>query len=357
MRPGALEALQSSACDGFWTGPFDYRLPPELIAQHPTERREAARLLVLCRRTGRIEHRTVADLPGLLDAGDLVVANDSRVLPARLVGKKPSAGRVEFLVLALEPAGAIPALVRASRPVRAGVRLKLEGGYGCRVVAADAPGRCVLDFGEADLREVLARIGRVPLPPYVRRGQESDTTDRERYQTVFARVDGSVAAPTAGLHLTQGCIDELHARGVGFATVTLHVGAGTFMPIRTTIDDHRMEEEACVVSEGLARDVTRVRASGRRVVAVGTTAVRALESASTVDGGVRAFVGSASLFIRPGYRFRAVDVLLTNFHLPRSTLLSLVTAFAGMERIQAAYRTAVEERYRFYSYGDAMLIH
>jgi S-adenosylmethionine:tRNA ribosyltransferase-isomerase len=327
-----------------------------LVAQRPADRRDQARLLVLCRRTGRIDHSTVAELSGFLRSGDLVVANDSRVVAARLLGRKPSGGKVELLVLAVEPQGAIPAMMRSGGSLRVGDRIDLEGGYGCRIAAVPERGRCLLDFGPAAVRDVLGAVGHVPLPPYIRRGRFADDADRSRYQTVYARVDGSVAAPTAGLHLTEQSLESLHARDIGFATITLHVGPGTFQPVRARIEDHQMEPESYSVTSTVASQIARTRAAGGRIVAVGTTTVRGLESASERTGNVEQGDGVASLFIRPGHRFRAIDVLLTNFHLPRSTLLVLVSAFAGEEAIRAAYRAAVAARYRFYSYGDAMLI-
>jgi S-adenosylmethionine:tRNA ribosyltransferase-isomerase len=355
--PGACEALPARGTEpGLWTGPFDYELPPELIAQRPAARRDQARLLVLCRRSGRIDHSTVAELAGFLRRGDLVVANDSRVVAARLIGRKPTGGKVELLVLALEPPGAIPAMMRSGRSLRVGDRIELEGGYACRIAAIPEPGRCLLDLGEIAVRDVLGAVGRVPLPPYIRRGGLADDADRSRYQTIYARVDGSVAAPTAGLHLTERSLESLHARDIGFATITLHVGPGTFQPVRARFEDHRMEAESYSLTSAVAGQIARTRAAGGRIVAVGTTTVRAIESASERTGNVEHGHGQARLFIRPGHRFRAIDALLTNFHLPRSTLLALVSAFAGEEAIRAAYRAAVAERYRFYSYGDAMLI-
>ncbi len=335
---------------------FQYELPPELIAQRPLPERSASRLLVLDGATGAFTDRRFRELPGLLAPGDLLVFNDTRVIPARLFGRKETGGAVEVLVeRILGPREAL-AHVRASKPPRPGTRLRLEGGAVCRVLGREADlFRLTLTAGAEDFAALLERHGRMPLPPYIRR--EADPADRARYQTVYARVPGAVAAPTAGLHFDEAVLAALAARGIARAHVTLHVGAGTFQPVRTArIEDHRMHAERVEVPEATCAAVAEARARGGRVVAVGTTVVRALESAADAAGRVRPLRGETRLFIRPGYRFRVVDVLLTNFHLPGSTLLMLVCAFGGHTHVMAAYRHAVAARYRFYSYGDAMLV-
>jgi S-adenosylmethionine:tRNA ribosyltransferase-isomerase len=340
---------------------LDFPLPEELIAQAPVEPRDASRLLLLPRAGGESRHLRFADLPGLLEPGDLLVLNDSRVIPARLVGRKESGGKVEILLVepsvpgsAGEPARWI-AMAQASKPIRAGTRVEVDG-LAIEVTRVDGEGFYEVRFDRDDgaLSEALERVGRVPLPPYIRR--EPGEADRDRYQTVVARVPGSVAAPTAGLHFTPGLLARLADRGVERATVTLHVGPGTFLPVRAErLEDHRMHAERYEVPDGTVRAFDAARQRGGRIVAVGTTAVRTLESAFA-GGELRAGPGRTDVFIRPGHHFQAVDGLLTNFHLPRSTLLALVCAFGGKERVLGAYRRAVEERYRFFSYGDAMAI-
>jgi S-adenosylmethionine:tRNA ribosyltransferase-isomerase len=335
---------------------FDYALPEELVAQEPLPERDASRLLVVPR-SGPLEHRRFPDLEALLRPGDLLVLNDTRVIPARLVGAKGSGGRCELLLLEpLDPDRARwRALGQASKPIRPGTRLSF-GALAATVEAAGGDGFFDVRFdvaGEA-LDAALEREGRVPLPPYIRRAPRPE--DRERYQTVVAREPGSAAAPTAGLHFTPRLLERLAARGVRRAFVTLHVGPGTFLPVRgDDLDGHRMHEERFHVPRETAEAFAACRAAGRRVVAVGTTAVRALESAWE-GGGLRTGSGRTALFVRPGHPFRAVDALVTNLHLPRSTLLVLVCAFGGQDRVLAAYREAVEARYRFFSYGDAMLL-
>ncbi len=340
---------------------LDYVLPEELIAQAPVEPRDASRLLLLPRAGAETRHLQFTDLPDLLSPGDLLVLNDSRVIPARLVGHKASGGRMEALLV--EPVPDAPsggparwiAMAQASKAIREGTRVDF-GELGAEVTRVEGEGFYELRFDrdEAGLAEALERVGRVPLPPYIRREPGSD--DRHRYQTVVAREPGSVAAPTAGLHFTANLLARLAARGVERATVTLHVGPGTFLPVRAArLEEHRMHAERYEVPEVTARAFDAVRRRGGRVVAVGTTAVRTLESAHH-SGALRAGPGRTDIFIRPGHEFRAVDGLLTNFHLPRSTLLALVCAFAGTGRVLPAYREAVAARYRFFSYGDAMAI-
>lgn len=331
---------------------FDYALPEDLIAQMPPAERAAARLLCLDA-GGRVADRMIRDLPDLLHPDDLLVFNDTRVIPARLHGvKQGSGGRVEVLVERLLDGHCVLAHVRASKSPSAGTGLLLEDAVEARVEGRDGD-LFQLRFLEPVL-EALERHGHMPLPPYIRRADTGD--DRDRYQTVFARTPGAVAAPTAGLHFDRALLDALAERGIRSTTVTLHVGAGTFQPVRVdNVRDHVMHAEVADVSETACQAVADCRARGGRVVAVGTTSVRSLESAAA-EGELRPFRGDTRLFITPGYRFRVVDRLLTNFHLPRSTLLMLVSAFSGREPILQAYRHAVSKRYRFFSYGDAMLL-
>jgi S-adenosylmethionine:tRNA ribosyltransferase-isomerase len=339
---------------------FDYSLPPELIAQEPAEPRDSSRLLVVDRGRCAWEDRAFGDLPGLLRAGDCLVANRSRVIPARLLGTAVEGGRpVELLMLRPVGEARWEALVQPGRRCRVGARVELAGGAArARIVGEAASGARVVEIeGPWPVRELLERYGVPPLPPYIARHDAPKPEDRERYQTVYAREDGSVAAPTAGLHFTPELLARLADRGVAVHYLTLHVGPGTFRPLRATrLDEHRMEAEPIEIPETTARAVHEAKRDGRRVVAVGTTTTRALEWATGEDGRLREGAGAADLFIRPGHRFRAVDALITNFHLPRSTLLVLVAALAGRDLILDAYRHAVAARYRFYSYGDAMLI-
>jgi len=336
---------------------LDYELPEELIAQAPLEARDASRLLVVPGRDGALRHLAFVDLPGLLRPGDLLVMNDSRVIPARLVGRKESGGRCEVLLVEpLDEAGARwRAMGQASKPVRPGGRIRFQDLV-AEVEAAEGEGFYALRFdrGGAELQAALEEVGRVPLPPYIRR--EPTGADRNRYQTVIARTPGSVAAPTAGLHFSPELLGSLDRQGVIRAHVTLHVGPGTFLPVRAArLEDHRMHAERYEVPPETAAAFAAARHRKSRVVAVGTTSVRALESAFS-GGEVRPGPGRTEVFIRPGYDFRAVDGLVTNFHLPRSTLLALVCALGGTDRVLAAYREAVAHRYRFFSYGDAMAV-
>lgn len=330
---------------------FDFHLPPELIAQHPLPDRAASRLLHVAR---ELVDRRFADIEQLLAPGELLVFNDTKVIKARLIGRKPSGGRVEVLIERIHAPRRAWALVRTSHAPKAG-SVFLFGDTDA--VRATVHGRDEdffdLEFDQ-EVLPTLERLGHVPLPPYI--AHPDNALDEARYQTVFARVPGAVAAPTAGLHFTEALLDRLRENGVQFAQLTLHVGAGTFQPVRVErLADHVMHAERYEISDATARAVNAARDEGRRVTAVGTTSLRALESAAR-DGRVQAGAGETRLFITPGYRFRVVDRLLTNFHLPKSTLLMLVAAFAGMERIRNAYAHAIERRYRFFSYGDAMLI-
>jgi len=325
---------------------FDYELPPELIAQHPSATRSGSRLLALSGET-LVDHR-FSDLPQLLSPGDLLVLNDTRVIRARLFGRKETGGRIEVLIERLLPHNEALAQVHAGRAAKPGSTLELDGGLTLRVLAREGEFYRVSFPGEA--LELIERHGRVPLPPYITHAPE--TEDELRYQTVYARAPGAVAAPTAGLHFDEALIAALGKHGVEFAYVTLHVGAGTFQPVRVNdLSDHRMHGERYEIPEKTASAIARARARGAKVVAVGTTTVRCLEASGAAAGR-----GETDLFITPGFTFRVVDRLITNFHLPKSTLLVLVSAFAGIEPIRRAYGHAVERRYRFYSYGDAMLI-
>lgn len=344
---------------------FHYELPRDLIAQEAVEPRDSARLLVLDRRLAALEHRRVSELPALLCPGDLVVVNDTRVVPARLHARKESGGRVELLLLEPLPGqgeGAWRALVGASRVPRPGSSLALGGGFRATLLGAtddrgEAPVQIV---GPAPLSELLESHGRLPLPPYIRRDAEDPrhARDRERYQTLFAERPGALAAPTAGLHFTDELLARLEDAGIELARITLHVGEGTFRaPAESALDRIALHREEYAVSEELSQAVARTRARGGRVLAVGTTTTRALESRPEVSRGVPGAGSSTTeLFIKPGHRFRFVDMLLTNFHLPGSTLLVLVAAMAGREKVLAAYAEAVSLRYRFFSYGDAMLV-
>ncbi|MBI5108666.1 MAG: tRNA preQ1(34) S-adenosylmethionine ribosyltransferase-isomerase QueA [Rhodocyclales bacterium] len=330
---------------------FDYFLPPDLIAQTPLPRRSASRLLELA--DTRLADRQFDELPRLLRRGDLLVMNDSRVLHARLRGRKDSGGQVEVLVERLVNDVDAIAQVRASKSPKPGSRLHLEDAIDVDVVGREGEFYHLRFPGDA--AELIERHGHLPLPPYIERIPGSG--DETRYQTVFAREKGSVAAPTAGLHFDQDLLTELLAAGIGTAYVTLHVGAGTFQPVRTeNLADHRMHSERFVVPQATVDAIAATRAAGGRVVAVGTTTMRTLEGAA-IDGALKVGAGETAIFITPGFRFKLVDLLITNFHLPKSTLLMLVSAFAGLDEVRQAYRHAIDARYRFFSYGDAMLIH
>jgi S-adenosylmethionine:tRNA ribosyltransferase-isomerase len=336
---------------------FDFDLPRELIADRPIEPHEAARLLVLPA-SGGLADRHIADLPELLRRGDFLVFNDTKVIPARLVGRRGEA-TVEVTLAHDLGGGAWQAYAKGARRLHPGDHIEFAEHFTARVGDKGEQGEVTLHFdceGDA-FHAVLARYGAMPLPPYIKRPRGGNARDRADYQTIFAREEGAVAAPTAGLHFTRELLDRFAARGVEWLTVTLHVGPGTFLPVK--VDDprqHSMHGEWGAVSVGAAARLNAVRARGGRIVAIGTTSLRLLESAAEESGEIRPFAGETRLFILPGYRFRAIDVLLTNFHLPRSTLLMLVAALAGPERIKAAYAHAVAERYRFFSYGDACLI-
>jgi S-adenosylmethionine:tRNA ribosyltransferase-isomerase len=336
------------------TDDFNYYLPPERIAQTPVEPRHASRLLVMKRASDHLEHATFWDLPSYLRPGDLLVINQTRVLPARIFARKPTGGRVEILLLRREDALTWEALI-GGKHVKPGTVMVIDGGPDVEVVEVLEGSRRRVRFAEP-VESTLEKIGQMPLPPYIHTRLENP----ERYQTVYAHQPGSAAAPTAGLHFTPELMDVLQKKGIGFCTVTLHVGLDTFAPV--TEDDpgtHVIHTEWCELTPEAADQINSVSQKGGRIVAVGTTSVRTLETAAkyAIDGErMGAFSGPTDLFILPGYTFRAVDVMITNFHLPRSTLLMLVSAFAGRERMLAAYQTALEMNYRFFSFGDAMLI-
>ncbi len=336
---------------------FHYHLPPGLIAQEPLPERSASRMLVVPPAPAPLADACVRDLVDWLRPGDLLVFNDTRVIPARLFGQKDSGGRVEILIERLLPGNEARAQVGASKTPKPGRRIVLDAGGEVEVLGREGEFHRLRFHVEGALESWLLKAGRLPLPPYIRR--EPGRDDAERYQTVFAREAGAVAAPTAGLHFDEGLLARLRERGVAFGHITLHVGAGTFQPVRVDdLREHSMHSEWLNVGAELVGQMRRTREAGGRVVAVGTTVVRALETALAghADGTLRPFAGETRIFIFPGYRIRSVDALLTNFHLPESTLLMLVSAFAGRERILAAYAHAVRERYRFFSYGDAMLL-
>lgn len=338
---------------------FDFYLPSELIAQQPSERRDASRLMLLERGSEAISETSFREIPDLFREGDLLVVNDTRVIPARLAGFKESGGRVEvFLVRKLAGPGELwQCLIKASKSPKPDTLLHLPEGLEAMVVGRGDDELWTVSFSPVEgFEERLERAGSVPLPPYIRRPAEDH--DRERYQTVFARVKGAVAAPTAGLHMTSELLDAVRGKGVEIVPLTLHVGLGTFMPVRVQDPrEHRMHRESCTIPEMTATKVNAAKGEGRRVIALGTTSARALEHAAADVGTLRPGEGEADIFIYPGYRFKIVDALITNFHLPKSTLLMMVSAFAGREFLLGAYAEAVLRRFRFYSYGDAMFIY
>jgi S-adenosylmethionine:tRNA ribosyltransferase-isomerase len=342
------------------TSEFDYALPPGLIAQHPLPCRSDARMMVLHRSDGSIEHRVVKELPGILRHGDLLVVNDTRVIPARVLGTRAdTGGRVEALFLEEIMPGEWLALLKLSGRQREGMRFVFAGGkLGAKLVEIRPAGEVVLRMqSERPLADLLDEAGSPPLPPYIRRPSGPESEDKARYQTVYARVPGAVAAPTAGMHFTPELLVELAGSGICRTAVTLHVGIGTFRPVSTAdVESHRVDSERYEIGSDAADTINRTRTAGSRVVAVGTTTVRVLETVANDEGIVRACSGRTNLFIRPPHTLRAVDVLMTNFHLPKSTLLMLVCAVAGKDLIMRAYREAIEKGYRFYSYGDCMLI-
>ncbi|WP_304634434.1 tRNA preQ1(34) S-adenosylmethionine ribosyltransferase-isomerase QueA [uncultured Oscillibacter sp.] len=338
------------------TSDFYYDLPQELIAQTPMEKRDGSRLMTLDRRTGETGHRHFYDLPSLLRPGDCLIMNDSRVLPARLLGRRlPGGGACEVLLLTDKGGNVWECLVRPGRKLRAGARMTFgDGSLTAEVAEELADGNRLVRFAyEGIFLEVLERLGKMPLPPYIK----EELQDQERYQTVYSKVLGSAAAPTAGLHFTPELLRELESKGVNLGYVTLHVGLGTFRPVKEeAIEDHDMHSEFCTVPPETAELINRTKAAGGRVICVGTTSCRTLESWAGEDGHMEARSGWTNIYLYPGSRFKVMDGLVTNFHLPESTLIMLVSAFAGREAVLAAYREAVKERYRFFSFGDAMFI-
>ena len=338
------------------TADFDFYLPEELIAQTPLERRDASRLLVLDKETGATRHMHFFDLPTLLRPGDCLVLNDSRVLPARLLGhREPTGGAVEVLLLIDRGDKVWECLVRPGRKLKPGTRLSFgDGSLKAEVVEVCEGGNRLVRFEyEGIFLETLERLGKMPLPPYIK----AELSDPERYQTVYSREVGSAAAPTAGLHFTRALLEQVQEMGVKVCYVTLHVGLGTFRPVKEEeITDHEMHSEYCMISAETAETINRTKREGGRVICVGTTSCRTIESWAAEDGTLKECAGWTNIFIYPGYRFKALDCLITNFHLPESTLIMLVSALAGREHVLAAYKEAVEQRYRFFSFGDAMFI-
>lgn len=334
---------------------FDFELPEELIAQTPIQQRDHSRLMHLDKQTGEISHEHFYDLPKFLKKGDCLVLNDSRVLPARLIGCRSTGGSVELVLLRDLGEGRWECLSRPGRKTKPGTELRFGDGELNATVESVAEGgnRIVKFHYEGIFLEVLERLGKMPLPPYIK----EELQDAERYQTVYSREIGSAAAPTAGLHFTRELLAQIEAMGVNICYVTLHVGLGTFRPVKEDeIENHEMHSEFCVIPERTARIVTETKKAGGRVIAVGTTSCRSLESFADVDGSLPASSGWTNIFIYPGYQFKCIDALITNFHLPESTLIMLVSALAGREHVLNAYKCAVEERYRFFSFGDAMMI-
>lgn len=337
------------------TSDFYFDLPPELIAQTPLERRDASRLLALDKTTGETHHLHFYDLPSLLRPGDCLVLNDSRVLPARLIGKRAGGGACEVLLLIDRGDKVWECLVRPGKKLRTGAKVTFgDGELAAEIVGEGADGNRLVRFDyEGIFLETLERLGRMPLPPYIK----AELEDGERYQTVYSKVVGSAAAPTAGLHFTQPLLEQIQAMGVKVCYVTLHVGLGTFRPVKAeNLDEHEMHAEYCVIPQETADVVNETKRQGGRVICVGTTSCRTIESWAAEDGTLAASAGWTKIFIYPGYRFKVLDGLITNFHLPESTLIMLVSALAGREHVLLAYEQAVGERYRFFSFGDAMFI-
>ena len=337
------------------TSDFNYYLPEELIAQTPLQKRDASRLLHLNKVTGAIEHKHFYDLPDFLREGDCLVLNDSRVLPARLFGKRETGGVIEVVLLRDVGDGVWECLTRPGKKTKPGTRLIFgEGELTAEVIDSCEGGNKLLRFDyQGIFLEVLERLGKMPLPPYIK----TELQDKERYQTVYSRETGSAAAPTAGLHFTEELLEKITKQGIKICYVTLHVGLGTFRPVKSeNIESHEMHSEFCIIPDETAKTVSETKRSGGRIVAVGTTSCRTLESFADENGALLPKSGWTDIFIYPGYRFKCVDALITNFHLPESTLVMLVSALAGRDNILNAYANAVEERYRFFSFGDAMLI-
>lgn len=339
---------------------FDFVLPDELIAQVPAARRDASRLLCLDRQSARVEAKQFIDIPGYFQSGDVLVINDTKVIPARLLGQKQTGGKVEIFLVRHSPRATSAeewlCLTKSSKPLRVGTIVNFTPDFSAEVLQEmDAPYRLVRFHCPGDFMQTVEEVGHLPLPPYIKRDDSQE--DHSRYQTVFASEKGAVAAPTAGLHFTPEILQRLTAAGVQILNLTLHVGLGTFLPVRVdNILQHKMHAELYSIPVATAEAVNLARKEGRRIFALGTTSARALETAATTDGRLRSGAGDSEIFIYPGYRFKIVDALITNFHLPKSTLLMLVSAFAGRDFILSAYRQAIVERFRFFSYGDCMLI-
>lgn len=338
------------------TSDFYFDLPPELIAQTPIEKRDASRLLVLDKRTGETQHRHFYELVDLLNSGDCLVLNNSRVLPARLIGHRPTGGACEVLLLTDKGDNVWECLVRPGRKLKPGAQVIFGDGQLTAVVEAEIEdGKRLVRFQyEGIFLEILEQLGKMPLPPYIK----EELQDQERYQTVYSKVNGSAAAPTAGLHFTPELMQKIEEKGVKLCYVTLHVGLGTFRPVKADdILDHEMHSEFCIIPQETADVINETKKNGGRVICVGTTSCRTIESFAAEDGTLRECSGWTNIFIYPGYRFKVLDCLVTNFHLPESTLVMLVSALAGREHVLEAYRQAIELRYRFFSFGDAMFIH
>jgi len=334
---------------------FSYDLPPERIAQRPVSPRDHARLLAV---DEVLQDLSIKDLPGLFRSGDLLVFNNTRVIPTRLEGRRKTA-KVEVTLHKNDAPGTWRAFAKPARKLKPGDVIEFAPDFSAEVIAKGEYGEVTLTFSQSstDFSQALERHGAMPLPPYIKRDEQPDSQDRHDYQTMFAEIPGAVAAPTAGLHFTPDVLSGLSAKGVDHTMLTLHVGAGTFLPVKTdSVEDHQMHGEWGEINEATANHINQTRRNGGRIIPVGTTALRLLETAALEDGTVQPFMGETSLFITPGYRFKAVDMLFTNFHLPGSTLFMLVCAFAGTERMKAAYQHAIDHEYRFYSYGDGSLL-
>ncbi|WP_440055029.1 tRNA preQ1(34) S-adenosylmethionine ribosyltransferase-isomerase QueA [Pseudoalteromonas sp. T1lg65] len=335
---------------------FSFELPDELIARHPKQDRSSSRLLTLNGNTGEIQHKIFKDILEMINPEDLMIFNNTKVIPARMFGQKASGGKLEVLVERVIDEHTVLAHVRASKSPKAGAKIILEGQAEATMVQRHGELFELRFSGEQDVLSILENIGHMPLPPYIDR--PDDEQDKERYQTVYSEKPGAVAAPTAGLHFDDSLMSALKAKGVDMAFVTLHVGAGTFQPVRVdSVEEHKMHSEYIEVPEDVVEAINRAKARGGRVIAVGTTSVRSLESAAKANGGeIASLYGDTDIFIYPGYEFKVVDAMITNFHLPESTLIMLVSAFAGQDNIMNAYQVAIEQRYRFFSYGDAMFL-
>jgi S-adenosylmethionine:tRNA ribosyltransferase-isomerase len=354
MRNGHNLAVFDRIPDSMRCSDFFYALPEELIAQYPLKERTGSRLLYLDGASGRLEDRQFTELPQLLKAGDLLVFNDARVMRARLFGHKATGGKVEVLLERVLDENRALALLRASNPPKPGDRIRIDGEIELEVIERQDDLYVLHVVGSLTFAELMEHFGHIPLPPYITRAEEG--LDNERYQTVYARRPGAIAAPTAGLHFDQALLKDLERKGIELGFITLYVGSGTFQPVREErIEDHRIHKEYMEVSPHLCRQAHITRARGGRIIAVGSTSVRALETAFS-SGEIRPYARETGIFIYPGYQFSCVDAMITNFHLPGSTLLMLVCAFAGQENVLNAYRHAIEQRYRFFSYGDAMFV-